>query len=267
MNLKTEIQSQPVGPLGRRLLGFYLYLVMLALILLIGAVWGGAVNTTVPDGVGMEEAGIARDLALIWAVVLLGALGGSLHALGSFTLFVGNRNLVRSWIWWYTARAPVGAALALVIYFSIRGGLMGTGADTSASLNPYGIGALAFMSGLFLEKATLKLKELFDAIFSVRDNRKDAIGDAGPEITQPAQPDRIAVNSADTTVTLTGEGFAPTDRVLLGGRELATTFVSPNEIKAVIPAAALKTPVTLKLCVKRTGPRGIASNEVEVVVA
>ncbi len=62
----------------------------------------------------------------------------------------------------------------------------------------------------------------------------------GPEITQPNQPDRIAVNSADTTVALTGEGFAPTDRVLLGDRELATTFVSPNEIKAVIPAADLK---------------------------
>jgi hypothetical protein len=240
---------------------------MLALILMIGAVWGSAVTTATPDGLSVEEAGTSRDLALIWAVLLLGGLGGSLHAIGSFTLFVGNRNLIRSWIWWYTARAPVGAALALVIYFSIRGGLMGTGANSSASLNPYGIGALAFMSGLFSEKATLKLKELFDAIFSVRDNRKDAVGDAGPEITKPAQPDRIAVNSGDTIVALIGEGFIPTDRVMLAGRELVTTYLSPNEIKATIPAADLKTSATLKLCVKRAGPRGISSGEVEIVVS
>jgi hypothetical protein len=261
---KPETLSQPVGPLGRRVLGFYLCLMMLLLLLMIGAVWRGVVQ---PGDPGSEAGRMARELGLIWAVLLLGALGGSLHALGSFTLFVGNRNLVRSWIWWYTARAPVGAALALIIYFAVRGGLMGAGGDASASLNPYGVGALACLSGLFSEKATLKLKELFDAIFSVRDNRKDALGDAGPEITRPAQPDRIAVGSADTVVTLAGEGFAPTDRVWLGGRELATTFVSPKEIQATLPAADLKTPATLKLRVKRAGPRGIASNEVEVLVA
>lgn len=260
-----EELHQPVDKVNRRILGIYLFAVIPLLIACLGSVWASALGLVVPAGA--EEAVKAnRELSLVWAVVLLGALGGSLHALSSFAAYAGNRNLIRSWVWWYTARAPVGAALALVIYLVIRGGLMGAGTNAQEAVNPYGMGALAFLAGLFSEVATEKLREVFLALFRPGETKKDGIADAGP-ILGTVQPGKIALNAADTTVTVTGGGFAPTDKVLLGTEELATTFVSASELRAVIPAAKLKSAATFKLTVKRSGPRGVSSREAEIVVA
>lgn len=251
---------------GRRLLGLYLFACIPILILLVAAVWPGAVGLVPTEGVSPDQLKRDREVALVWSVVLLGALGGSLHGLSSFATYVGNRNLVRSWVWWYTARTPIGGALALIVYLTIRGGLMGTGVSSSEDLNPYGIGALAFLSGLFSEVATEKLREVFLALFRPGDTKKDGLTDAGPTLTAMPQPASIRVNAGDTEITLIGDGFSPTDKVMLDGSELKTTFVSTTEVRGTIPNARLQTPATLKLNVRRAGPRGISSAEVEVQV-
>jgi MYXO-CTERM domain-containing protein len=78
--------------------------------------------------------------------------------------YVGNRKFVKSWTWWYLLRPFIGVALALLVYFAIRGGLISgsTGAD---SLSPYGIAALAGLAGLFSRQATDKLREVFETMF------------------------------------------------------------------------------------------------------
>jgi len=67
-------------------------------------------------------------------------------------------------------------------------------------------------------------------------------------ITQPAitptlagvSPSTAVAGSGNTTVTLTGTNFTPTGTTAnFNGTPIATTFVSPTQVTAVIPAAAL----------------------------
>jgi hypothetical protein len=110
-----------------------------------------------------------REVDLMLLVLLSGALGSFLHMAQSFSSFTGNRTLKSSWVWWYALRPFVGAALALVIYAAIRGGLISVGAGTgfdSTGLNPYGLMAGAALAGLFSKDATQKLGEIFANIFN-----------------------------------------------------------------------------------------------------
>ncbi len=54
------------------------------------------------------------DTALILLVLLSSALGSYVHAATSFSDYVGNRRLAKSWTWWYLLRVLVGATLALL---------------------------------------------------------------------------------------------------------------------------------------------------------
>jgi hypothetical protein len=132
------------------------------------------------------------DGALLMLVVLASAVGSYVHAATSFSTYVGNRALAHSWIWWYLLRVFIGASLALLVYFAFRGGLLAQNAD--AEINPYGIAALAGLSGLFSKQATDKLHEVFDTLFSVGkgygdDTRKGGLNatEPGEETTAPAE--------------------------------------------------------------------------------
>ena len=111
------------------------------------------------------------ETALLLIVVLAGALGAFLHVATSFSDYVGNRRLMRSWTWFYVLRPLVGAALAVIFYFAILGGLF-TSQGTSA-LNPYGIAALSALVGLFSKQATNKLQQIFDTAFAVAKGEGD----------------------------------------------------------------------------------------------
>jgi hypothetical protein len=49
------------------------------------------------------SAGAADEGSVLLMVILLGALGGTLHLLGSLVKYVGNRQFKRSWILYYTS--------------------------------------------------------------------------------------------------------------------------------------------------------------------
>ena len=78
----------------------------------------------------------------------------------------------RSLFWWYVLRFLIGAALALILYFALRGGLIGTD-GTSTDVNPYGVAALSALAGLFSKQATDKLSEVFDTFFQTRQGYGD----------------------------------------------------------------------------------------------
>jgi hypothetical protein len=108
--------------------------------------------------------------AILYMVILWGALGGSLHLLRSLAAFVGNRQLVRSWILHYFSLPFIGAALAAVVYLLLRVGLVsptGTTSDgsTIANLNVMAIYGFAALTGLFAKAASDKLAELFGTLF------------------------------------------------------------------------------------------------------
>jgi hypothetical protein len=104
------------------------------------------------------------DALYLVAVILLGAIGASVAALTSFATFVGNRTFIGSWKWWYVVRLPIGAALAVVFYLALRGGLLSVSTSTNA-ISPYGIGAVAALAGMFSKQATDKLDEVFTTLF------------------------------------------------------------------------------------------------------
>ncbi len=116
------------------------------------------------------------DLRLISIVLVVGALGSYIQAATSFATYAGNQKAYTSWTWWYILRPFIGAALAVIFYFVIRGGLLSAGAGAS-DLNVFGVSAVAGLVGMFSRQATDKLAEVFENLFSLsnKDQRKDKL--------------------------------------------------------------------------------------------
>jgi len=64
------------------------------------------------------------------------------------------------------------AALALIFYFVVRGGLLSTGAAAS-DMSAFGVAAVAGLVGMFSKQATDKLRELFDNLFRTEQGKGD----------------------------------------------------------------------------------------------
>jgi hypothetical protein len=108
-------------------------------------------------------------------VVIVGALGSYIHLATSFADFIGNRQFASSWQWWYLLRPFIGLALAVLVYFAVRGGLI-AGNASADSMSPYGVAAFSGLAGLFSKQATDKLREVFENLFKTTPPpRKDAL--------------------------------------------------------------------------------------------
>ncbi len=141
------------------------------------------------------------EVRLLAIVATAAAIGSFVHIATSFAKFIGTGTFDARWLWWYTLRIPIGAALALVVYFAIRGGLLTASSLGSADINPFGIAALSGLVGLFSRQATDKLEETFNTLFrtavdtaSAHGDRQPApstaAGDATPESPAPASAER-----------------------------------------------------------------------------
>lgn len=108
-------------------------------------------------------------------VLITGAIGSFIHSAGSFTNYVGEQKLGLSWVWWYILRPFVGVSVAFVFYLVIRGGML---TNTNAEgLNFFGILTMSALAGLFSDRATLKLKEVFETLFKPKDERSGKLED------------------------------------------------------------------------------------------
>lgn len=126
---------------------------------------GARLGSWSPFGLGPWH--LTSDVALLLIVIICSGLGSFVHAATSFATYVGNRRMYSSWIWWYLLRTGIGAALALLVYLLLRGGLFAGEADGSAA-NPYGFAGIAGLCGLFSKQATDKLREVCDTILSTK---------------------------------------------------------------------------------------------------
>ena len=118
-----------------------------------------------------------REVQLLLIVLTAGALGCLIHGLKSIAVFIANRNAVSSWFWWYITRPLLGMAMAMIFYSLLRGGfLAGTQADAKV-ISPFGVLAIGALTGMFTEKASGKLAEIFDMLFRSKadDANKDNI--------------------------------------------------------------------------------------------
>jgi hypothetical protein len=117
---------------------------------------------------------IHMETRLIILVLVIGGLGSYIHAATSFATYVGNRSFAYSWLWWYISRPFIGMAIALILYFALRGGLVLLSIETDITdLNPFGIAAIAGLSGMFSKQATDKLRDIFDNLFKTEQGKGD----------------------------------------------------------------------------------------------
>jgi hypothetical protein len=160
--MNEEATSVPMAMPLKAAVAAYIAVLNLTLIALLIKVWPVALTTAEPGYWSIE------GRYLITAITA-GALGSYIHLATSFVNYAGSRSLARSWGWWYFLRPSIGAALALVVYFVLRAGLIsGSGDSATANLNPYGVAAIAALSGMFSKQATEKLREIFEHICATK---------------------------------------------------------------------------------------------------
>ncbi|HEV2963198.1 MAG TPA: hypothetical protein VG649_15310 [Candidatus Angelobacter sp.] len=177
--VETAVPS-PMSATTRFAFGFYMMALNVVLVYLLIKIWPEKTSQTVTETIDLfwNQLRIAPTLEVRYflIVVLAGGLGSYIHTATSFADFVGNRRCYASWSWWYLLRPFIGIALSLMMYFAVRGGLVGSSAGAD-SLSPHGIAAIAGLAGLFSKQATDKLREVFETLFKTDEppNRDDRL--------------------------------------------------------------------------------------------
>jgi hypothetical protein len=214
------------------------------------------------------RATINQDTRLILLALVMGVLGSVVHALTSLADYVGNETFRKRWASWYLFRPWIGGALALVLYFVLRGGLMT--ASSGPAVNPYGIAALCGMTGMFSKQATDKLEEVLSMILRTAGNAGDARrGDKVDGAAKPTlleiRPPIVEANKADQQIEIVGQGFADGCKVLVGDQSLDPEQVEKERILVRLPVALLAQPGTLQIRVQAGADAVSDPMEVEVV--
>lgn len=190
MSTTPPFQTGPPEPASKLwifLFGFYLMALNLLLVYLLIRVWPGKLPTgdelihvtIIPR---YFERNLDLETVYLSLVALVGGLGAFIHLATSFTEFLGNRTFIASWKWWYALRPFIGSALALMVYFAARGGLIANSGGAK-DLSPYGIAALAGLAGMFSKQATDKLREVFENLFKT--THPSTRFDSGKDPTDP----------------------------------------------------------------------------------
>jgi hypothetical protein len=79
---------------------------------------------------------VPRDIGLLSTLfAICGALGATLHAMGSLVAFAGNEKFNDSWALWYLAQPLRGGILASGFFWLVRGGLLGVSGGLKARKN------------------------------------------------------------------------------------------------------------------------------------
>ena len=257
----------PLGVVGRTVLGTYMILVSILLAYLIYELWPAArpdamgenPETTVTLFGNLLELTVSADVGLILVVMVVGALGGNVHALRSFADYAGARRLIRSWVWWYLFRPFVGLPLALIFYFGVRGGLLSAGVE-AADINVFGIAAVSGLVGMFSDQAAQFLRRAFQNMFNPGpDERTDRLGNPVAEIVN-IEPRTVPAGSSEVSLTVTGGNFLPESLVRFNGDDRPTTFVTVTQLTVRIPASDLASPGEAQVTVFNPPPGGGSSD-------
>jgi hypothetical protein len=120
----------------------------------------------------------AVEKDMLRMVILMGALGGTVHWMSSLVNYIGNGNFMRRWIPYYLLAPFQGAALALLVYLLLRVGVLAAPDENGSAaqhLNLLGLYAFAGLTGLFAKQAIEMLRDVFNAMFK-RIDAKDSSG-------------------------------------------------------------------------------------------
>ncbi len=235
-----------------KLLGVYLLTVTLGAIYLLIYTW--------PES-GEDEPSI------ILTALLAGALGSQIHALASFAAHTGSKQFDSAWTWWFIFRPVLGALLALVFYFSIRGGLLLMVDGGATEIRVSGVAAIAMLVGLFTEQATHKLKELFDTLFAVNGKTGNK-GNKAPAQKQSEirelNPKSVKKGSKDTTMELIGENLTEGLVVKMDDQTYTTSVDAEGRCQFTLPEKALQKEGKKTLVVSSKDKKELATLTLEI---
>jgi hypothetical protein len=174
---------------------------------------------------------LPSDAALYMMVLLAGALGGTLHAMRSFFMYVGARKLVTSWVPMYLLLPLTGATLALVFFVVIGAGLF-----SLAGAQPgFGMIGFAALVGMFSTQAAAKLKDIAEGLFAKSPKSTEHLTDPPLSLVSVTPKGLPGLEPADK-VTLVGTGFSPGMTVTFGANaSQEVTVLSDTQAKARIP--------------------------------
>lgn len=207
------------------------------------------------------------DAELVLIVLISGALGGLVHSIRSMVWYVGNRELVWSWVPTYLTLPLVGALLSTVLYLLVRAGFVGFSGTPSS---PYGFAAAGALMGMFSQPAILKLKEVAETLFtrppSGKDSTPQEVGvteEAGPHVDRAdgIAPMPVIVEATIETdgsvewVSILGTGFRASTTVRANGSPLQVKRHSANALVAELPGAFAR-PGSLEVEVTTPAPGG-----------
>ena len=157
--------SPPVDLVGIVLIAVYLLLLSILLVVAIiqfwpaSAVTRGSIDPVLNTSFLYWTVSLSNEGRLLLIVVLAGALGGQVRSLRSLAWYVGNKQLKRSWLSQYILTPFIGAILAIVSYFIVRGGFCPAN-STVQQTNIFGFAGLASLVGIASEPIALKLKQV-----------------------------------------------------------------------------------------------------------
>lgn len=190
---------------------------------------------------------------LFLLVSLAGFLGSMVHLSTSLTNYVGSEKFCRSWTLWYFVKPFTAAGLALVFYLVLQAGLLN--GNPSNSVNPYGMVVLAALVGIFTDKATLKLEEIFTVLFKPADQRPDKMErkseEKGVKVTS-VEPKQLSLQG-ENKIILTGEGFSSDELVIKMEDKVMEAIITTQSITFPykVDPASEKKEMTLQLVNKK----------------
>lgn len=259
--MSSSNQNQTGFSMQQYLLGLSGMLSPLVIVIAIILLW--PVDTTSTENYVLSEEIIvlSYEQRVLLIVVLSGALGSIIHVATSFATFVGNKTFVDSWTWWYALRVPIGMSLALIVYFTMRGGAglfpAGSGEGTPDHINLSGFAALAGLTGMFSRQATDKLKELFDALLQTQENAKRRNKFCYPSISIKAvDPPEITAGQTLKSLTITGENFDQGVIVLINDKVRITEAEGSSRIRCKLEESDVKSVEKLVVTVIPSGEEG-----------
>ena len=139
----------------------------------------------------------------------------------------------------------VGALFALAFYLVVRGGFFPAAKPDQS--NPIAFAALAMLVGLFSAQAGLKLKEIFETVFSTPPKGAEAQPQtaasgpsAGPAVLKVSSvfPDTGSIAGGES-VLISGTNFSAGTTVEFGGAPaIPVTFVDATTLTAATPPHA-----------------------------
>jgi cytochrome c oxidase subunit IV len=157
-----------------------------------------------PEKHGRQE----RPIFLM--VLIMGLLGGFLRAMSSLVKYVGNGQLLTRWVLYYVLMPLEGMAVAVVMYLTVRIGLLAatTNLTSTDHLNVVAIYTFAVMAGLFSKQALENFSQLFDTLFrsvKAKDPLRDGAAASPPRPTSVV----VTVQKESPTESSTDSSAAP----------------------------------------------------------